>query len=81
MNKEFKSNGINENLAHSKIWKMISCVKLSALNFILLTIFILSTFHTFAQDSIVVKGKFIFKSKILTASLSLIYNETKCWRI
>ena len=59
MNKEFKSNGMNENLANSKDWKF----KHIALNFLFLTTFIFVGFKTYAQDSIVVKGKFIGNTK------------------
>jgi thiol-disulfide isomerase/thioredoxin len=59
VNKEFKSNGMNENLPHSKDWKF----KHTALNFLLFTTFLLTSFHSFAQDSIVVKGKFIGNTK------------------
>ncbi len=37
--------------------------KLSTLNFLLLTTFFLTTFRSFAQDSIVVKGKFLDNTK------------------
>ena len=59
MKNELKSNSINKILAHSKFWKF----KLISLNFLLFTTFLLTSFQSFAQDSIVVKGTFIGNTK------------------
>ena len=51
------------NKLKGKSLKIFSCVKLSVCNVLLFTTFLLPSFHTFAQDSIVVKGTFVGNTK------------------
>ena len=58
MNKKNKSNADVKRFVKNKSWNMYSNFKLTTLNFLLFITFLLTSFHSKAQDSIVVKGTF-----------------------